>query len=138
MKKILVLLLFVTLQTQAGNIRTIRAEPTATGYTLSIWGRIEGGFQEDIKIKDLGEIAKITGIEQLAEFGVPVKPQRFWIHFADGSNPDQVVGTVDKIDFHSVEAKEFVQRIITPTAAQSKTAIADLKTLVESKPTDGK
>lgn len=137
MKKILFALLLVScVAVQAGNIRTIRVEPKGETYVLSIWGRLEGGIQEDVEIKDLDEIAKIEGIQNQAEFAIPVKPQRFWIHFADGTDPDKVVGSIDSIDFHFIETKEFVQSLIAPTGVQSKQDISDLKTLVESKPVD--
>lgn len=140
MKKILVLLFcLLTLQSQAG-IRAILVEPDGAVYHLTIYGRLEAGAPEKLDIKDVAELSKLTGIEGQSEFNLGgVKPLRYWIWFADASNPDKVEGTVSQIDIHTTESKEFVQKVITPEATASKDAIVELKTLVESKPVaDGK
>lgn len=155
MKKILILLLFLALNAQAG-IRAILVEPDGSTYRLTIYGRLEGGAPENLEIKDVGELSKLTGIEGQAEFDLKgVKPLRYWIWFCDGDlkhdtfDPitqevtgtvvDKVSGTLSYIDFHSVVSEEFVQKKIDPAVEGSKTAIEELKTLVESKPVaDGK
>lgn len=137
MKKILILILVFTgiLNLQAGNIRAILVEPNAVGYKLTVYGRLDGGKAEKIEIKDVGEIAKLTGIESQSEFDLKaVKPVRYWIWFADASNPDKVEGSISQIDIHTSELNEFVQKVITPEAVDSKLAVADLKALVETKP----
>lgn len=153
MKKLFFLLFcLLTLQSQA-EIRAILVEPNGSTYRLTIYGRIPGGTAEKIDIKDVAEISKLTGIEGQSEFDLKgVKPIRYWIWFCDGDlthdtfDPitqevtgtvvDKVSGTLSYIDFHSVVSEEFVQKKIDPIIQGSKTAIEELKTLVETKPVD--
>lgn len=145
MKKLIyiILLSFWCMIAQAGNIRAILVEyesangPVSESYHLTIYGRLDGGTAEHLDVKDPSEIAKLTGIESQSEFDLKgVKPIRYWIWFADASNPDKVEGSISQIDIHTSESNEFVQKIITPEAVDSKLAVADLKALVETKPVD--
>lgn len=153
MKKILILLFcLLTLQSQA-EIRAILVEPNGSAYRLTIYGRLPGGTAEKLEIKDVGELSKLTGIEAQPEFDLKgIKPIRYWIWFCDGDlkhdtfDPvtqevtgtvvDKVSGSLSYIDFHTSESNEFVQKVITPEAVDSKVAVADLKALVETKPVD--
>lgn len=140
MKKLFILISFLlTLQLQAGVIRRINVESEGPLYRVLIWGRLDNGQYENLLIKDPAEIAKIAGIENQSEFGLGGnKPIRFTIHFADGTDPDTAIGTITRVDFHTIETKEFTLRSVTPESAQAKTVVSDVKTLIESKSVDGK
>lgn len=146
MKKLLILILVLAgnLNLNAG-IRCIEVERVAAKggsseyYHLTIYGRLsDPSAPESLDIKDPSELAKLTALQGQSEVDLKsIKPDRYWVWFADASNPDKVEGTVSLIDFHTGDTG-FQAKTVEPKINATKNAVVDLKTLIESKPVDSK
>lgn len=130
MKTILILLL--TVGSVFGGVTSILVEPmpvdNPVSFRVTAYGLLSEGRPKVFEYKELADMAKMSGVENCAQFDLNRRTIRYWIYFKEN-------GQIDRTDFHM--ETPFESKIFSDTFdSQVETKVSTLKDHVETKSDD--